>query len=141
MPTCTTSKSVPMRQTREGSRYRPATDKDDVRQQPKQANKDRDQIRDILLSIEQLTRKADSMRRRILGGSGSAAAGMNFRGEFDPTSSYAVNDVVVIRAGSNAGSYVAIQSSGSQAPVLPDTGNLFWLSLSGNAPALGAWLT
>lgn len=70
MPTATTSKSVPMRQTRESSVYRVSKDRDDVRQQWKQSNKDRDQLRDALLSVEQLTRKIEAIRRRILGGSG-----------------------------------------------------------------------
>lgn len=87
-----------------------------------------------------MARKIEMQRRRILGGAGGTASGLNFRGEYDPTDSYNPNDVVVIREGSNAGSYVCIAASGSTAPALPDTGNLFWLSLSGNAPSLGAWM-
>lgn len=91
------------------------------------------------MTVRQMQATLD--RLRIRSNNAISTNGMNFRGEFDPTASYAVNDVVVIRAGSNAGSYVAIQPSGGQAPQLPDTGNLFWLSLSGNAPSLGNWMT
>ena len=72
---------------------------------------------------------------------GGKVSGLNFRGEYDPTAAYNVNDVVVIRAGSNAGSYVCIQGITATDPQLPDTGNLYWISLSGNAPSMGAWMT
>jgi len=72
---------------------------------------------------------------------GSGGAGGSFRGEWSPTATYGVQDEVVIRSGPNAGSYVCIQTNNGQAPQLPDTGNLYWISLSGNAPALGAWMT
>ena len=71
---------------------------------------------------------------------GSPSAGMNFRGEYDPTFTYTPGDCVAIRAGANAGSFVCIAPNVGTAPQLPDTGNGYWISLSGNSPALGNWL-
>lgn len=68
------------------------------------------------------------------------AAGFSFRGEYSPSVSYAVDDVVVIRMGANAGSYVCIEANTGESPQLPDSGNLFWVSLSGNSPPMGYWM-
>lgn len=73
------------------------------------------------------------------GGAGSG--NFSFRGEYDPTAAYDVKDVVVISGGANAGSFVCIKANDGQQPQLPDTGNLYWVSLSGNVPVMGAWLT
>ena len=71
----------------------------------------------------------------------AASGGISeFRGEYDPTASYNVGDEVVISGGANAGSYVCIQANSATTPQLPDTGNLYWVSLSGNAPVMGAWM-
>lgn len=142
MPTASTPVTVPLRRIAEGSPggLHPASASNDVRQLWKAIDALQKQLRSSHQSGEQLARKIETQRRRILGGAAGAITGMNFRGEYDPTATYNPNDVVVIRAGSNAGSYVAIAASGSTAPVLPDTGNLVWLSLSGNAPSLGAWM-
>ena len=83
----------------------------------------------------------DNSVQLILVRLGAGGGGGTFRGEYDPEESYAVQDITVISAGSNAGSYVCIQPNTGQAPQLPDTGNLYWVSLSGNAPAMGAWMT
>jgi len=72
--------------------------------------------------------------------SGGGKSSVRFRGEYDPTASYAIGDIVVIRAGANAGSYGCIQANSGTSPQLPDIGNLYWISLSGNAPVLGAWM-
>jgi len=74
------------------------------------------------------------------GGGGKGGSG-TFRGEYDPTASYAAQDTVVIRAGSNSGSFVCIAANSGSAPQLPDTGNLYWVSLSGNVPSGGNWMT
>jgi hypothetical protein len=71
----------------------------------------------------------------------TGGGGGQFKGEYNPTAAYAVQDTVVISSGPNAGSYVCIQKNTGSAPQLPDTGNLFWVSLSGNVPVMGAWLT
>ena len=70
----------------------------------------------------------------------AGARGMIFRGEYDDTATYSPQDVVVIRAGANAGSYVCIASSTGNAPALPDIGNQYWINLNGNSPVGGAWL-
>ena len=75
----------------------------------------------------------------VFGGQGSG--GGTFRGEYDPTASYAEQDVVVIRTGSNSGSFVCIAANSGSAPQLPDIGNLYWVSLSGNVPAGGNWMS
>ena len=66
--------------------------------------------------------------------------GLTFRGEYDPTETYGIQDVVVIRSGANAGSYVCLQKHSGQAPQLPDVGNGYWMSLSGNVPGGGNWM-
>jgi len=74
-------------------------------------------------------------------GGGFSSGKMTFRGEYDSETSYAVQDVVVIRSGTNAGSYVCIAAGATDTdpPTQPDTGNTFWLSLS-NASSAGTWL-
>ena len=68
----------------------------------------------------------------------NSAIGGHIRGEYDPTASYAVDDIVVIRSGANAGSYGCIQANTGSAPITPDIGNLYWISLSGNG---SNWMT
>lgn len=70
----------------------------------------------------------------------SRVRGMMFRGEYDEAENYNPQDVVVIRAGANAGSYVCIQSTNGNAPTLPDIGNQYWINLNGNSPVGGAFL-
>ncbi len=78
MPTVTTSTSIPILPIREGSRYRSARDRDDVRQVRKQVNPAQEQLRSVLQSQEQLARKIEAIRRRILGGSGGTIQGWFF---------------------------------------------------------------
>lgn len=70
---------------------------------------------------------------------GSNVSGMIFRGEYDTAATYAAKDMVVIRAGANAGTFVCILANSAKAPQLPDTGNLYWISIS-NSPVMGAWM-
>ena len=102
MPTATTSKTVHLQPIREGSRYRSARDRDDVRQQWKQANKDQAQMRDTLQAFDQLTRKVEAMRRRILGGSGGAITGWFFGTKIElpaaPYPAFAAQQLVHIQA-------------------------------------------
>ena len=58
------------------------------------------------------------------------AAADHFKGEYNPLADYVAQDVVVIRAGSNMGTFVCIQANSAQAPQLPDTGNLYWVCTS-----------
>jgi hypothetical protein len=69
---------------------------------------------------------------------------MNFRGEYDASANppYAVQDVVVIRGGANAGSFVCIAGNpgATHPPTAPDTGNGYWICLANNTNALGEWM-
>ena len=99
------------------------------------------QIGSLSQAVQKLSREVAKQRRRIVGGGGGGGTGGTFRGEYDPTASYAEQDTVVIRAGSNSGSFVCIADNSAQAPQLPDIGNLYWVSLSGNVPAGGNWMS
>lgn len=73
------------------------------------------------------------------GGGEAAPPGMIFRGEWDGTVSYKEQDVVVIRGGVAAGTYVCVRDAPATTPMptYPATGD-FWVNLSpGNT--LGAW--
>ena len=80
------------------------------------------------------------IRLHVKSSIASKKAGIVFRGEYDPTASYNVNDMVVIRSGPNAGSYICIQANSGNSPQMPDLGNLFWINLNGNAPTMGQWI-
>ena len=65
------------------------------------------------------------------GGRKTVSGGMTFRGEWSPTvTDYSEQDVVVIRGGVSAGTYVALQDVpvGTE-PAYPDVG-IYWASLS-----------
>lgn len=69
--------------------------------------------------------------------------GMIFRGEFSATypGDYKEQDVVVVRSGPNAGTFVCVKNSPNAAnnpPVNPDAGG-FWVSLSVGG-TVGEWL-
>ena len=68
----------------------------------------------------------------------SVVAGMTFRGEWLATINYNVGDVVVIRTGASAGSYVCVQAVFGSSPMQPDTGSPYWVSL-GLGSAIGQW--
>ncbi len=74
------------------------------------------------------------------GGSTPTGSGMHFRGEYDSGVDYIAGDVVVIRTGTNAGSYVCVKDhpSATYPPTQPDTG-IYWVSLS-NGNTVGQWL-
>ena len=74
MPTCAVSKNVSIPVQHEGSTHRSPRDRDDVRQAWKVSTKHREQVTSDRNAIEQLTRKVEGMRRRILGGSGGASS-------------------------------------------------------------------
>ena len=70
------------------------------------------------------------------------SAGMVFRGEWDPTKTdYVVQNVVFIRAGSNAGAFVCVKDApdSTHPPTNPDTGNEYWMAWPGSFP-LGQWM-
>lgn len=75
MPTVSPVKNVSLRTPHEGSRFRPKNDSDDIRQAHKLAGKQREQGVDYGHAINQLARKVETMRRRMLGGSGSVISG------------------------------------------------------------------
>lgn len=88
---------------------------------------------------------ADSVTSLIpvrVGGGGGGPGGMNFRGDWSPTASpaYQLQDVVVIRSGPNRGTFVLVTANpGTTPPQQPDTGNVYWVSLS-NGVTMGDWL-
>jgi uncharacterized membrane protein len=66
--------------------------------------------------------------------------GMSFAGEWNSASSYAVDDVVVIRGGTEAGTYIctrAVTANAADVNLQPAQG-LYWASLS-RAHPLGTW--
>lgn len=78
-------------------------------------------------------------RRQVKAGEGG---GLRFRGEWSAAEVYAVDDIVVVRGGVSAGSYICIQSVGpagdpSQVPSWPDVG-VYWVSL-GRGNTGGQW--
>jgi hypothetical protein len=92
-------------------------------------------------AIRQLNSQVSRLRIRQGGQSTGGASSIPFRGEYNPTLAYNVLDIVVVSGGPNAGSFICIQANTGDAPVIPDTGNLYWVSLSGNVPVMGCWLT
>ena len=100
MPTVATSRETPLAVPRESSIYRVAKDSDDVRQQWKRVGKQREQSINDTFAIEQLTRKVEAMRRRILGGSGAGTGGWDWmyptHKELDPTLPYSAGKVAYI---------------------------------------------
>lgn len=72
---------------------------------------------------------------------GGGSGGMNFRGDYNSGATYAVRDVVVVRSGSNAGTYICVTANPGAAnpPAQPDTGSVYWVSLS-NGATKGDWL-
>jgi len=72
---------------------------------------------------------------------GGAGGGLNFRGEYNSASTYGVQDLVFIRAGSNAGAFICIQASpgATNPPTNPDVGNQFWMAFPGSF-GLGQWM-
>ena len=68
--------------------------------------------------------------------------GMVFRGEWNPlTKDYVAQNVVFIRAGSNAGAFICLQAApdATHPPTNPDTGNEYWMAWPGSFP-LGQWM-
>jgi len=133
MISCAPSAKIVLPTPHEGSPQRVARDASDVSQQWKQVSKALDQIRNLHAVVETQSQTINKIRRRILGGSGGQASSSQFRGEYSTGESYAIGDMVVIRAGVSRGGYICIQANSNQAPQLPDIGNLYWVSLSGNA--------
>lgn len=68
----------------------------------------------------------------------SPSSGMNFRGEYDPgITDYVEGDVVVVRGGVSAGTYIALRDvPAGQQPAYPDVG-IYWASLARSVA--GVW--
>lgn len=95
MPTATPSRQLVATPSHEGSQFRPTKDSDDVRQQWKRNEVLRKIIGGQNDSINQITRTVEKLRRRILGGSGSASGG-GFVEEYDETKTYQEGEIVKI---------------------------------------------
>ena len=100
MPTATTSKAVQIHNPREGSRLQSPREKDDVTQSWKGMKAQREQMQSLLYSQEQLTRKIEQIRRRILGGTGGTDGGFDWmyptHKELDPTLNYSTGKFAYI---------------------------------------------
>ena len=86
-------------------------------------------------AISNVTRQVNKLRRRIVGGGVTPSGGMNFRGEFDPTTSYVVQDVAIVSSGSNSGTYICILASTGNNPW---AGGGYWVQLPQGQ--LGLWM-
>lgn len=74
-------------------------------------------------------------------GVSEASTGMTFRGEWSTSGDYSTQDVVVIRTGTNAGTYVCVADNPGESnpPTTPDTGNAYWVRLLGGS-SIGSWV-
>tara|TARA_R110000868_G_scaffold245626_7_gene502235 strand:+ start:20773 stop:21207 length:435 start_codon:yes stop_codon:yes gene_type:complete len=144
MPQAIVNSSHTLPIAHESSVLRSPRDSDDSRKQWKRARVTNSQADSHKQAIQALSIQLEKIRRRILGGSSSKpASGMIFRGEYSADLSYSPQEVVVIRSGPNAGSYVCILANDStdpQNPIVPDTNGLYWISLTGNVTSMGQWL-
>lgn len=78
--------------------------------------------------------RLNKLRRRIIGGGASAATGMIFLGEWNPGTSYAVQNMVIFTPdGMAAGSYIALQTNSGSSP---DTGSPNWVALPNASPGM-----
>ena len=78
-----------------------------------------------------------SLARR---GATPSSGGMNFKGEWSATEEYSIDDVVLIRGGTEAGTFVcvrAVTGGGGITEKRPAQG-LYWVSLS-RAHPMGVW--
>ena len=98
MSTITCSKSLALSTPHESSVMQSARSADDVRQAWKRQTKQRDQILDYGVAIDNLARKVETMRRRMLGGTGSSTVSTGYQGEYDPTKSYDATQTFKITA-------------------------------------------
>ena len=98
------------------------------------------QLQGLTNQVAKTARDLARLRRVRPGGGGStpAATGMVFKGEFDPTKSYSLNDVVVISLGDNSGTWIAIAAAPVSNPVVyPYNGAGIWQQLTFGL--LGRW--
>lgn len=108
MPTCSTSRNITLPIGHEQSSLGSARDSDSVQKQYRRANRTNEQHDSNKLAIDALTRKVEAMRRRILGGGGSSQLKLPWRGEYDPTASYSIYDIVFISTGANQGTFLCL---------------------------------
>lgn len=92
----------------------------------------------LAIAVQKHSRDISKLRRRIIGGGATlGGAGLNLRGEYDPTATYVLNDMVVISLGINQGTFVCISVS-SVTATAPYTGGQNWIQLPGGL--LGQWM-
>lgn len=101
MPQANISKAIPLATPHESTNLRPARDADDPRQAWKRLSSQRGQVMNDANSLQQLIRKVEMMRRRILGG-GQGGSGWDWaypdHKELDTTLSYPKGKFVYISA-------------------------------------------
>ena len=92
-----------------------------------------------------LYRCSQAGNNNVGGGGGSAwvqisgsGGGSNFCGEYDPSRTYSLQNIVIISAGSNAGTYCYINNTPS-AGNAPYAGGNFWVQFPGSS-TLGVWM-
>lgn len=85
--------------------------------------------RQMFFMIQKLNRS----RRRVVGGGATpSSGGMVFKGQYDPSTSYDAQNVVIFTPdGASAGTYVAMQAVSG---ISPDVGSPNWVALP-NMPA------
>lgn len=107
---------------------------DFVDRQQKRANNELEFFDSTTVKVERTTRGI-RMHAKIPPSSPAGGAGLNNRGEYDPTATYVLNDLVVISMGINQGTFVCITQTVSGVP--PYTGGGDWQQLPGGV--LGQW--
>jgi len=67
----------------------------------------------------------------ILPGAGTGGTGITFQGDYDPTRTYAVNDLVVIRGSITAGTYLCVVAPPIGLSSTDPSWGVYWVTLSG----------
>ena len=135
MPTSAVTTSVPVRAAHESSTMRSNRDSDDAQQLWKKYNALRTQLLSVKQANDTLVRRFEMIRRRILGGAGGAGGTGTFRGEYDPSAVYAVQDIVVISLGANQGTFCCVSPVSGVAPYVAGG---FWIQWPGGL--LAQWM-
>lgn len=90
-----------------------------------------------MIALNRVQIELGKLRRRITGGGSSTSTGMVFKGEYDSTKSYSIQNVVVFtNPGGSAGTYIALQTV--SAGVSPDVGSPSWFAFPNSPPSVWA---